>query len=299
MSDRKKIIFIINPKAGVKHKVDFAKLISSVFSSGRFNFDIQVTQSAGHATILAEQAVHTGANIVCAIGGDGTLNEVARALAGSETALAVVPSGAGNGFARHCHIPLNAHSALKLIVSGKVMRADTFSVNGMFSMNIAGIGFEAHIAHLFANTEGRGLYNYAKLVLKEFKSFEKFKCKIIAGDVEMERDVFSMAFANSTQYGNNAQIAPGASIVDEKLNLVLLDKISIMQAPAFAYKVFKGKTFESSLIETFSFTSLMIDCPLDVALHIDGDPAGFARRFQIEINPASLNIIVPLKPFNL
>ena len=299
MSSKKSVAFIINPKAGIKHKIDFGKLIAKTFDAQQYDYSIKLTESAGHATQLAADAVAMQVQYICAIGGDGTINEAARSVAGTNSILAIVPSGSGNGFARHCQIPLNAHSALKLISQGKVMRTDTFRVNDLFAMNIAGIGFEAHIAHLFANTEGRGLYNYARLVLKEFKSFEKFRCTINAGDAELNREVFSMAFANSSQYGNNAQIAPGASIVDEKLNLVLLDKISILQAPSFTYKVFKGKTTESSLIETFSFKTLDVSCPYEVALHIDGDPAGFAKTFRIEINPASLNLLVPLNHFRI
>lgn len=289
----KSIIFIINPKAGVKRNVDFTAHIQHLFSVSDYTFEILTTRAPDHATELAAGAVNKNSAFVVAIGGDGTVNEVAKALVNSNTALGIVPAGSGNGFARHLKIPLKAEYALKLIADGKVLKADTFLVNNFFSVNVSGIGLEAHIAHLFAKAKGRGFWNYAKLSLGEFLKYKSFRVRVIIDGVEEEKEIVSLSFANSSQYGNNVRIAPRASIVDKQLEVCMMKKLPLIGSIGFGWKMLNGHADNSKYLEVKRCKHVKVFSEVELPLHIDGEPAGFAKEFNVIIIPASLNVAVP------
>lgn len=289
----KNITFVINPKAGVKHNVDFTNLIQKIFSVSDYEFEIFTTKAPNHATELAAGAVKKNMAFVVAIGGDGTVNEVAKALVNSRTTLGIVPSGSGNGFARHLKIPLKAEQALKLIVDGKILKVDTFLINNFFSVNVSGIGFEAHIAHLFAKAKGRGFWNYAKLSLNEFLKYKPFGVRMVIDGVEAEKEIISLSFANSSQYGNNARIAPRASIVDGQLEVCMMKKFPLIGAIGFGWKIMNGHADNSKYLETKKCKHIKVFSEIELPFHIDGEPTGFAKEFNAIIIPASLNVSVP------
>ena len=289
----KSIIFIINPKAGVKHTVDFRALIQKIFTASDYTFEILTTKGPNHATELAAGAVNKNIAFVVAIGGDGTVNEVAKGLVNSRTTLGIVPAGSGNGFARHLKIPLKVELALKLIADGKVLKVDTFFVNHFFSVNVSGIGLEAHIAHLFAKAKGRGFWNYARLSLGEFLKYKPFRVRMIIDGVETEKEIVSLSFANSSQYGNNVRIAPRASIVDKQLELCMMEKFSLIGSIGFGWKMMNGHADNSKYLEVKRCKHVKVFSEVKLPLHIDGEPAGFAKEFNMIIIPASLNVAVP------
>jgi len=293
LSSDKSIIFIINPKAGVKRNVNFTKLIQKIFSVSDYKYELLTTKTPNHATELAVGAVNKNIAFVVAIGGDGTVNEVAKALVNSKTTLGIVPSGSGNGFARHLKIPLKAEQALKLIADRNVLKADTFFVNNFFSVNVSGVGLEAHIAHLFAKAKGRGFWNYARLSLGEFLKYKPFRVRMIIDGIEAEKEIISLSFANSSQYGNNVRIAPRASVVDKQLEVCMMKKFPLIGSIGFGWKMMNGHADNSKYLEVKSGKHVKVFSEVELPLHIDGEPTGFAKEFNVMIIPASLNVAVP------
>lgn len=286
------LLFIVNPKAGTRTGVNFDEVILSVINLKKYDYQIKYTERAGHATELAAAAVLQGIEYCFAIGGDGTVNEVAKALKGSQTCLGIVPCGSGNGLARHLKIPLKIEHAISLIDSGKILRIDTMLVNDIFSINVSGIGFDAHVAAMFGNSAGRGFWNYAKLVINEFKKYPEQKFEINCDGYNVAYNLFVVAFANSSQFGNNAYIAPDASVVDESLNIVLLRKMSFFNALLLAPKLFSKRIEESDFVQIINAKNISVKTEKPIALHIDGDPAGMNTQFQISVQPCSINVLV-------
>jgi len=221
----KKVFFIINKFSGTGYQ---PALIASILEAGKARDTVSefaFTEGPGHATALAEQAVAAGYDRVVAVGGDGTVNEVAKGLLYSDAKMGIIPKGSGNGLARHLSIPVNVNMALECLFTSQVITMDTFRVNGKLSVNGSGIGFDGYIANLFGTDKKRGLQGYTKLVLHEFMRFPEFEAVITIGGNQMKSHAFVIAIANSSQYGNNARIAPSASVCDEILNVSILKKI--------------------------------------------------------------------------
>jgi diacylglycerol kinase family enzyme len=169
---------------------------------------------------------------------------------------------------------------------------DTFHLNGKLSLNVSGIGFDGHIANLFASTKKRGLQGYAKLTLNEFFKYPEFEAALTIGGETITRKAFIMAIANSSQYGNNARIAPVASVCDQLLHITILRKVPAYRLD-FIYQFFRGKVHESHYCEMLETNKLTIATPTEVPFHIDGEPCGHANRFVIELIPSSLKMLAP------
>ena len=188
---------------------------------------IEYTQRRGHAISLANEAAKNGFDYVVAVGGDGTINEVARGLLNSETPMGILPRGSGNGLARHLGIPVTLTDAIDNLFHHKVMKIDTLSINDKLSLNVSGIGFDGHVANLFANKKIRGLVGYVRISVKEYFRFQEFEAEVsLDNKTEFEKS-FIIAVANSSQYGNNIKIAPLASVRDGMLHLTIMKKIPL------------------------------------------------------------------------
>jgi YegS/Rv2252/BmrU family lipid kinase len=254
---------------------------------------IEFTQSRGHATELAQQAVREKIDFVFAVGGDGTVNEVAQGLLGSSTAMGILPKGSGNGLARHLGLPMSFRHSLDILADHKELMIDTMMVNGKLSVNVSGIGFDGHVAGLFANKAKRGLTGYARLVLKEFLKFKPFEASIEMNGKKFTSKSFIIALANSSQFGNNARVAPQASVCDELIDVCFIKKVPLTEAAAFAGKMFTGKLNKSRFVEMLQSNKLLIHLDQPMAYHIDGEAMAASTRFSVEIQPASLKMLVP------
>ena len=188
---------------------------------------IEYTQRRGHAISLASEASKNGVDYVVAVGGDGTINEVARGLLNSDTPMGILPRGSGNGLARHLGIPVTLTDAIDNLFHHKVMKIDTLSINDKLSLNVSGIGFDGHVANLFANKKIRGLVGYVRISVKEYFRFPEFEAEVSVDNKTEVRKSFIIAVANSSQYGNNIKIAPLASVRDGMLHLTIMKKIPL------------------------------------------------------------------------
>ncbi len=288
-----KVFFIINKYSGTGFRDSVEGRIIDTCARLKLEATIEYTQHKGHATQLARQAVADGFPRVFAMGGDGTVNEVAQGLVHTDTAMGILPKGSGNGLARHLKIPLRTPGALRLLDNHQVISMDTFSVNDRLSVNVSGIGFDAHIAGQFGKNGKRGLLGYGKLVMREFLSFREFPIKLTIDGKAMNRKIFILALANSSQFGNNARVAPHASVCDELIDICLIKKVPLTRAVDFARRMFTGHINKSRFVDIFHGRDIHLKFNKPMPFHIDGESMDPASEFDITIKPASLKMIVP------
>jgi YegS/Rv2252/BmrU family lipid kinase len=288
----KKALFIINKFSGG----GFTRKLEGRILTAIQNYDatcvLEYTREPGHATALAKQAVTDGFDCVVAVGGDGTLNEVAQGLLNTRVKMGIIPKGSGNGLARHLGIPLSTEAAAHGVFNSEVLSMDTFTVNGKLSLNVSGIGFDGQVANEFGKNGRRGLLNYVRIALREYAGFQPFEVQMTYDSIQMTRTCFILAIANSSQYGNNARIAPRASVCDERLHLNILSKIPLYRFD-LAYRLFQGQIDKSRYSEVYDVRHLNIQTSQPVAYHIDGEPCGTGTDFAVRVLPASLQLLVP------
>ena len=287
----KPYLFIANPTSGTKAKTKVIQMIHERFPAD--SFDLALTAYPGHATELATEAARVGRKIVVAIGGDGTLNEVGSGLVHTETAMAMIPMGSGNGFARHFKIPMNPGRALDAIPSGKELIIDTLKLDNSFFLNVAGLGFDAKIAHVFSTMPSRGLISYVKVALKCFSSFEPVDCLFDFPHSKVQERVLLVSFANASQYGNQAQIAPGALTQDGLFETCILKPFPLWAAPSIAIRLFTGTIRKSKYYLALKSNHLIVSLGAHSKIHLDGEPRQAGPTIKITIQPQSLKIIVP------
>lgn len=290
MSSSKRVMFILNPIAGHGLNENIVAVANETLSKYAIESVFKKTEFAGHATTLAAEAVRDKVNLVVCVGGDGTVNETAQVLKDSETALAIIPTGSGNGLARHLRIPMDYKKAIALLIEGKQVAIDTFLVNGRFAVNLVGVGFDALVAHRFAALKVRGLKSYINTVIRSISDFEEMKFIDVEGK---QQRAWMMCIANSSQFGNNARIAPHAQVNDGLLDIVLVKRPSIMQMIPFAVKMFNGKLGTSNSYKCIKAKKYSAQFNNTQPLHIDGEPAGMVSSVEVQIIPQSLNIIIP------
>jgi diacylglycerol kinase (ATP) len=296
MSEGKNVLFIVNKYAGTGYQPQVEGRILTACAKHDVECTIEFTNGPGHATDLAKEGSKRNFDLVVAVGGDGTLNEVARGLLNSKTPMGIIPKGSGNGLARHLGISMKIERALDQVLTGKVVQMDTFRLNGKLSLNVSGIGFDGHIANLFAKKKRRGFWTYARLVTLHYITFKEFTAELELEDHAFAKHTsFMIAIANASQYGNNARVAPKASITNNSLQTAILRKVPAQRGFRFAYQMFTGKLKTGKYYSCLTMHNGTIKVDEPVAYHVDGEPCGHATEFKIEILPHSLQMIIPVK----
>jgi diacylglycerol kinase (ATP) len=288
---KQKIRFIINPKSGVHQKNDLPKLIDQTIDKRKFDFDIVHTEYAEHARELTRQAMVEKIDIVCAVGGDGSVHEVGTELIGKTTLLAILPAGSGNGLARHLGIPLDLKEAVRRINFPNSMKMDTVLVNDRSFLNVGGFGFDAIIAKKFSSYESRGFWGYARLISREYFSFNPSNFVIEIDGKRREMELVLCTVANASEFGNGLCISPYSKIDDGLIELCLLKPFPSLSIPAVLYKLFKKKNHQNPYSEIISFKKARIYLK-DTLAHFDGEPFVIQEEVNIEVNPKSLNVII-------
>lgn len=295
LSRKKEVEFIINPIAGTKSKGIFKELIKQHLDLDVFSYDISYTRERGHAYELATQAIGKGKEYIIAVGGDGTINEVGKALIYESAALGIIPFGSGNGLARHLGISLKPISAIRAINHQVIKTIDAGRVNGYPFFCTAGVGFDAHVGRIFSMATKRGFSTYIKTVLKEFIRYKTDQYKIsIDGKTPIEKEAFSITFANAAQYGNNAYIAPNANISDGKLDLTIIEKHPKFAGIRIGRQLFDKSIHTSPFVKTYSMQEAVISCPTANCFHLDGESLPLkGEGLAVSIIPKCLNVLVP------
>ena len=291
--NRKRILAIINPVSGTSNKDKIPRLIDTVVNHEQNDVSIIATEYAGHAREIATDAVKDGFDVVVAIGGDGTVNEVGSSLCGTETALAIVPCGSGNGLARHLRISMNASRALQVLNNGVVGEFDFCTVNDKPFFCTCGMGFDAKVSDKFANEGTRGFITYIKTTLTEYINYKPQRYVINIDGVRHEEKAFVIACCNAAQYGNNAYIAPRASMQDGLIDVTVMHPFNIVQSPLIGARLFLRQLGHDHHVSIYRGKHVVIERDHDDVMHIDGDPMMMPARLEIKNRQRGIRILVP------
>lgn len=290
--DKQKIVFILNPISGSKSKAKIPELIEENIDKERFDYDIITTQRGGQASEIARKAVEEGIPYVVAIGGDGTVNEVARAVRDSRTAMGIIPCGSGNGLARHLMLPLNVKGAIGVINQAVVHDLDYGIINGMPFFCTCGMGFDAHISMKFAQAGRRGALTYIEKVLREGFTYAPDHYIIEDESGRHEHDAFLVSIANASQYGNDAYIAPQASMRDGLMDVIIMNQFGVLDAPNVSYDMMNKTLDHNSNIHTYRTKHIHIHRDQPAPIHYDGEPIMSDTDLDISIREKGIRIIV-------
>ena len=291
MECRQNILFLINPKSGVLGKRNLPRLIEENINRDRYDYKIEFTQFAGHASELAAAAADRGVNVVVAVGGDGTVNEVARSLVHTNTALGVLPCGSGNGFARHLGIPLDLKKAVEFINVAEPVSIDYGKLNGKPFFCACGLGFDALVSADFANGEHRGMFGYVQKTLVDWVRYEPEVYELEADSGKKSYRAFLIACGNASQYGNNAYITPFASMRDGMLSVSILEPFTPIEVPVVVAQLFSNTLNDNSRMTTFTTRKVLIKRKSPGPVHYDGEPYMMDRELMVEVVPGGLNVL--------
>ncbi len=290
--DKRKVWIIVNPISGVAQKDGIADVVGEILPSDSYDCRICHTQYAGHGAVLATMAVENGVDTVIAVGGDGTVNEVARSLVHSSASLGIVPCGSGNGLARHLQIPLDLRKALELVRAGNIVSIDYGLINERPFFCTCGMGYDADVSYSFSCSGKRGLKTYIKNTLAGLAKYKPEAYTIIDNKGKHTYKAFCIAMANASQYGNNAYIAPEASMTDGLMDVTVIEPFPLVEAAAMAYMLFDGKFKEGAKhIKTFRTNRLTVVREQPGVVHCDGDPMKTASVINVEMVHAGLKVI--------
>lgn len=248
-----------------------------------------------HATELAHQAIAENCDVVVAMGGDGTLNEVARAVTDSPATLGLIPCGSGNGLGRHLGLPNDGKEALAILSNGRVRTIDTGIANGLPFFNVMGIGFDAEISSQFNRLSQRGFMAYVKTGLRAWKTYQPDRYAIRNGTAQLDLNAFVIAVANSDQYGNDCFIAPNARVDDGVLNLTAIRPFGNLSMVPLAVSLFRRKVHRNKHVESLAGKHFEIRRSQPGPIHTDGEVHQTEATVDISIKPESLRILVPAK----
>ena len=289
---KKKILFIINPISGGKGKKDVVSYISKYLDKEKFELDIAFTKYAGHASEITIEKCESQ-DIIVAVGGDGTINEIAKELQGTSTVLGIIPLGSGNGLARYLKIPLRTKLAVQALNTAKILEADTAAVNEHFFLSIAGIGFDSLIAAEFEKAPMRGFETYAKLSMMEYATYHEKEYTLKLDGKEIKRTAAMISFANSDQFGYNTRIAPNADISDGLIDVCIFKKPKIYQIPFLLQQLWTAKAEESSLLEIIKAKDIEISASEIGYANVDGESLEVENRVKVIVKPKNLRICIP------
>lgn len=288
----KNIAFIVNPISGTKAKNRVTKLIRDLLDPQLFSPTVVVTEYAGHATQLAQQFALEGYYAVIAVGGDGTVNEVANGLVGTNTALGIVPNGSGNGFARHLDISTRMNRAIEMLNSSEVISVDYGMVNDKKFFSTCGVGFDALVAVQFNEGKSRGLKTYVQNTLQSLFNYKPETYHILGEDIDVTTEAFLITFANAGQWGYDAYIAPKASVQDGLMDIAIVNKFPLSAAPKLALNLFTHNIDENFYMNTVRSKAITLVRENAGAIHIDGDPFEMPAELTIKIVEDGLKVLV-------
>lgn len=289
---KKKLAFIINPISGGINKAGFPDLVKKEINTELYDYELFYTESTEHNKELAKDCVAQHYDVVIAVGGDGTINNTAKYIAGTNVTFGIIPVGSGNGLARHLNLSMNQSKALQSINKLNTISMDTGYANNEFFLNVAGVGFDAHVSWMFATAPKRGFWQYAKITLAEFSKYKATKYSIQIDGEQITESAFLICVANGSQYGNNAYIAPTAIINDGVFEITILKPFSILQMPQLGARMFNKTLHQSAQVKVLSGKHIIIKRENTEVVNIDGEPIMMDAELEIKLIPANLKIIV-------
>ncbi len=293
MSDLRHIVFIVNPRSGVERQKEISRAVDAHLDDQLYTYEILTTEYAKHGIELARQAANNGAYAVVAVGGDGSVNDIAKGLAGTDTILGIIPKGSGNGMARTIGIPLNVDNAVKVINSGKTQAIDVAYANDNLFISNAGVAFDALISKKFAKSEKRGLLVYSWLVTKYLWKYKVWDFTITIDGKTFKERAFMVNVANGKQFGYNFHIAPMASYTDGLLDVIIIRKFPKILGGVIAFRAMKGTIGGSPYVQHFTGNEITISHPGLDLMQTDGDAHKCSNNISFRIQKGGQRMIVP------
>lgn len=290
-AEKKKILFIINPISGGHNKEEIIKSIPKLLDVNKFDINITHTKRMGHAVELAQKAVAENMDIVVAVGGDGTINEIASQLVNTNVTLAIVPCGSGNGLARDLGISLHYKKAIQQINTLNIKKIDVGVCNNQHFFSLAGIGFDAKVAYDFNRGKKRKFTGYAWAILKDFFSSKDQHYEIVLENEKIADNFFFITTANCSQWGYNVKVAPIAKLNDGIFSITLCKKPTAFSLIHFVIKILSGKIDHSKSVTIKTSNKVSVTSNSEFFYHIDGDAKGVSHQIEIGILPEALHII--------
>jgi YegS/Rv2252/BmrU family lipid kinase len=287
---KSKALFIINPISGGKNKDNVPELIEKNLDSNLFEHTIVFTSHAFHGHKLAKNGVGQYDYII-AVGGDGTVNEIASAVAGTNTIFGIIPFGSGNGLARFLDLPMGTEEAIRALNKQHVATIDGARLNRLWFFNMAGMGFDAQIAQVFSLDKKRGFGAYIKSSFKEVINYKSETYQITIDGMHYERKAFMLSFANSSQYGNNAHVSPLASVQDGLLDVCIIKPFPLYKFIGLALRMFNKTAHKSKYVEIIRGKHVLINRPGEGPVHLDGEPHIMGADAEINVVPGALRIV--------
>ena len=298
---KRKYLIIVNPISGTANKRKLAETVRNMLIENGLDAQIAETERPGHAFELAKRAAEEYAEAVVAIGGDGTVNEIASAIVETPTKLGIIPSGSGNGLARHLGLPLDPLEALKVILNGNSIYCDYASANGRPYFCTFGVGFDARVSHAFAKCKRRGKFAYLRVILRESKTFQPSTYRVTTPEAQFTREAIILAVCNSSQYGNNAFIAPHATLTDGLLDITVVNTANPLELVRNSFELFTGLITSNERFDTKQAPWATIECSHEMEAHIDGEPVIFPKKIELKCHPKGLQVFCigepEFKPF--
>ena len=288
-----KRIFIINPISGTRQKhLVYDAIVKAFPEEERL---IVNTEYRGHAFEIATKMVEEGYRFIVAVGGDGTVNEVASALVKTPCVLGIIPAGSGNGLARHLHIPVNYTEALAVIRKHKIKAIDVGKANGRYFFCTCGTGFDATVGKKFSRDSRRGMLSYVRATIHQYITYSPKSYILKTENKKVSLKAFLVTFANSGQYGNNAYIAPNALIDDGMLELCVLRPFPKTSTLELGLRLFFKNIDQSPYLEVMRIkkATLKRKGKQTISLHLDGEPVTLKRKLKVKVLPEALQVMVP------
>lgn len=289
---KKKIAFIINPISGTNDKKQLPDLIFNELNNSLFDFEIVFTEHKEHGRELATKFANAGFDIVVAVGGDGTVNEIARGLINTNAALGIIPAGSGNGLARHLSIPMNTRQAIQQLNHSEAVKMDYGVVNGQPFFCTCGTGFDAYVSTEFAKSKNRGVMTYIEKMITGYFNYKSQNYHLVGEGIDLKDKAFVITFANASQWGNNAYIAPQASVQDGMMDISIMSNFPIIAIPSIALQLFTKTIDKDLFVTTLRTNEITLYRDEDGPFHYDGEPYQEGREVHIKMVPEGLNVLV-------
>jgi YegS/Rv2252/BmrU family lipid kinase len=291
MQTQEKIVFLFNPKSGRNTRVNLKDLIHRYLDTNIYEPFFYETQYAGHASELVYEYARQGVTIFVAIGGDGTVNEVASSAHQLGLTVGIIPKGSGNGLARSLDIPMNPKKAIECLNKKNIRTIDAGAINDRFFFCTCGTGFDAKIGHKFAHSARRGFISYVKAILKEYGRYSAKKYRLKIDGVNYKRKAFLVTVANAGQYGNNAYISPKSSLNDGKLEVCIFKPFPWYTSLRLSLRLFVRNIDKSNYTEYIQAESIVFRKKKKYLFHLDGEPIKFEGKVKITVLPGALKVI--------
>lgn len=291
MEKKQRIRFIVNPFSGVGRKKNLKFLLNKYLDHAKFEYEICQTEAAGHAKELTAEALQMDCDIVVAVGGDGSVNEVSSVLIGSNKVLGIIPAGSGNGFATHLGISRKTRLAIDYLNKAKPVRIDSCQLNDRKYVNVAGVGFPACVVYKSRVSKFRGFLGYLSTSIIELFKYQMQSYTIKIDGKEIKRKCFCVEVANASMFGYNMKIASNASLIDGLLDVVIIKKVPKWRYFLSMWRFMTGSIHKSHLVETCSAKNVEIQLEKECPAHVDGEGFMAKETLKFSINRLSLNVL--------